>query len=123
VQGARDVSQRGDWTVVEVTGDLDLAAAPGLRRDVLALLSDGRRQIVLDLSATGFLDSVGLGTIVAVWKRIRVHGGALAVVCPDPRLQRVFRVVDLDRVLPLHASLDEATGAHPSSPDSVSPRE
>jgi len=123
VPSARHLSYRGDWVVVEVTGDLDLAAAPALRQEVLALLQEGHRAIVVDLSPTDFLDSVGLGTLVSIWKRVRVHGGSFALVCPEPRLQRIFRVVDLDRILPLHATVDEALGPGAATPGSVSSRE
>jgi anti-sigma B factor antagonist len=123
VPSTRYLSYRGDWVVIEVTGDLDLATAPALRHEVLALLSSGQRSIVVDLTPTGFLDSMGLGTIVAVWKRVRVNGGSFAVVCPEPRLRRVFAVVDLDRVLPLHATVDDALGSAPTDPGSVSGRE
>ena len=123
VPSARHLSYRGDWVVVEVTGDLDLAAAPALRQEVLALLQEGHRAVVIDLSPTDFLDSVGLGTLVSIWKRVRVHGGSFAVVCPEPRLQRIFRVVDLDRILPLHATVDEALGPEQGTPGSVSSRE
>jgi anti-sigma B factor antagonist len=109
--------------VVEVMGDLDLASAPALRHEVLALLQAGHRQIVLDLTPTDFLDSIALGTIVAVWKRVRVHGGAFALVCPEPRLQRVFRVVDLDQILTLHATVEEALASGGTPPGSVSARE
>jgi anti-sigma B factor antagonist len=123
VPNGRYLSYRGDWVVVEITGDLDLAAAPALRQEVLALLNAGQRSIVLDLTATGFLDSLGLGTIVAVWKRVRVLGGELLVVCPESRLQRVFRVVDLDRILPLHATVEDALGSAGRDTGSVSGRE
>jgi anti-sigma B factor antagonist len=117
------VSHRGDSVVVEVTGDLDLASAPALRHEVLALLNAGHRSIVIDLTPTGFLDSLGLGVLVAVWKRVVVHGGAFAVVCPEPRLRRVFAVVELDRILPLHGSIDEALGCAPPDGGSVAGRE
>jgi anti-sigma B factor antagonist len=123
VPSARHLSYRGDWVVVEVTGDLDLAAAPALRQEVLALLQAGHRDIVVDLTPTDFLDSIGLGVLVSIWKRVRVHGGSFAVVCPEPRLQRVFRVVDLDRILPLHGTVDEALGPEQPTPGSVSSRE
>ena len=41
----------------------------------------------------------------------------------EPRLQRVFRVVDLDRILPLHATVEEAVGSDDAAPGSVSSRE
>jgi anti-sigma B factor antagonist len=99
---------RGEWVVLEVTGDLDLGTAPGLRQQVVGLLSSGQRRFVLDLTSSGYIDSVGLGMVVAIRKRVRVHDGEVEVVCPDPRLRRVFAIVDLDRVFTLHATVEEA---------------
>jgi anti-sigma B factor antagonist len=96
--------------VVEVIGDLDLATAPGLRQDVVGVLSAGARRLVIDLSPTDFVDSVGLGILVAVHKRVRVHDGELAIVCPDPRLRRLFVITDLDRVFRLVDTVDQAMG-------------
>lgn len=115
VQGPH-ISRRGDSAVVSVLGDLDIATSPSLRQSVLTVLQGGVRSVVIDLTPTDFIDSVGLGVIVAIWKRVRVHGGELAVVCPEPRLQRVFRVVDLHQVLPLHDTVEAALAALASGP-------
>ena len=123
MQSARHVSYIGDWAVVTVLGDVDLATAPALRHEVLALLGDGHRQIALDLTPTDFVDSIGLGIVVAIWKRVRVQGGTFAVVCPEPRLKRVFQVVDLDTVLPLHTSVEEVTAPLAPQAGSVAPRD
>ena len=104
-------------------GDLDIATAPSLRQTVLALLQDGHRAVALDLTPTGFIDSLGLGVIVAIWKRVRVHGGELAVVCPEPRLRRVFSVVELDTVLPMFDTVDDAMASGPGRTSSVQPHE
>jgi anti-sigma B factor antagonist len=104
---------RGEWVVLEVTGDLDLATAPSLRQQVVGLLSDGRRRFVIDLTSAGYLDSIGLGMVVAIRKRVRVHDGEVEVVCPEPRLQRVFAIADLDRVFILHTTVDDAVSSAP----------
>jgi anti-sigma B factor antagonist len=111
MQGSRHLSQRGDWLVVEISGDLDLATAPALRQELLAQLSAGSRKIVIDLTDTEFIDSVGLGLLVAVLKRVRVLDGELAVVCPEPRLRRLFTITDLDRVFVLYDTADAAINA------------
>jgi anti-sigma B factor antagonist len=100
--------ESGDWLVIEATGDLDLAEAPALRQQVVGLLGQGHRRFVIDLRAVGHIDSIGLGMFVAIRKRVRVHGGEVELVCPDPRLRRVFTVVDLDRVFTLHATREAA---------------
>lgn len=102
--------RRAGRTVIGVVGDLDVAGAPELRRRALELLAGGETDLVLDLTGVDFVDSFGLGVVVGVLKRVRQVGGDLAVVCPEARVRRVFRLVDLDRVLMLVGSLDELPG-------------
>lgn len=104
-------SHRGSWTVITVLGDLDLAGAPRLRSEVVEVVAGGRHHVVLDLTAVDFVDSAGLGTVVGALRRTRSHDGDLRVVCPEPRLRRVFELCDLDRVFELHTDVDGAVDA------------
>lgn len=105
------VTTVGDWSVVAPVGELDLASVPRLRQSVLNLLGAGGRDVVLDLGAVDFIDSVGLGGVVAVAKRVRSAGGRFRVARPDARVWEVFTLVGLDRVLECHPSVAEAAGA------------
>lgn len=100
-------SRRPPWTVLAVGGDLDVAAAPALRQAVMAAVSSGETRLVLDLTGVGFIDSFGIGAVVGSLKRVRQRGGELALVCPEPRVRRVFELCDLDRILTLHRRLDD----------------
>lgn len=97
--------------VLTVLGDLDMAAAPGFRQAVVAEVAGGARLVVLDLTAVDFVDSVGLGVVVGALRRLRAHAGDLVVVCPEPRIRRVFEMCDLDRVFALHQDVGAAAAA------------
>jgi len=73
----------GTWSVLAVSGELDLATAPGLRERVGEMAPDGPPKIALDLTGVGFVDSSGLGAIVACLKHVRQLGGDLVLVAPD----------------------------------------
>jgi len=106
-----DVQQRDGCAVLSVSGEVDLATAPQLRQQLVDLVTDGHRCIVVDLSGTDFLDSTGLGALVAGLKRLRAHDGEMRVVCTTPRVRKVFELTHVDRVLPLFESVDEACAA------------
>ena len=86
---------------------LDAARAPGLREELLRLIDAGHSQIVLDLSATDFLDSSGLGALVSAVKRMGSKG-TLAIAGATGAVPRLFSLTRMDRVFALHPSVDAA---------------
>jgi anti-sigma B factor antagonist len=103
------VTTHGEWTVVAPVGELDLGSVPRLRQELQGLVTvDGTRSVVLDLAGVDFIDSVGLGVIVAVAKRVLAHGGRFRLARVDDRVWSVFELVGLDKVFECHADLDAA---------------
>ena len=76
---------------------------------VVRLLEGGRRHFVLDLSPVTFVDSMGLGMIVAITKRIRAHAGSLLLACSNDHVRKVFKVGGLYSVYAFYDSVDAAT--------------
>jgi anti-sigma B factor antagonist len=101
-------SERNGCAVLQVFGEVDLSTAPQLREDLTAMVAGGELDIVVDLSATEFLDSTGLGALVTGLKRVRAKGGNMKVVCTSPRVCKVFEITSIDKVMPLLSSVDEA---------------
>jgi anti-sigma B factor antagonist len=108
------VRQEGLWTVVEADGEIDLAAAPSLRERLIALINDGRQQLVVDLDGVSFLDSTGLGVLVGALKRVRTTGGELRLVVTAPRIRKVFEVTRLDLAFDICDSVTVAVGSRPT---------
>ncbi|GAA1780472.1 STAS domain-containing protein [Nostocoides veronense] len=97
--------------VIHVAGDVDATTA-GLLRDALtSAMADGRLALVADLSAVDFMDSTGLGVLVGRLKAVRQLGGVLHCVVTTDRIRHIFLATGLERVLPLHESVDEAVAA------------
>jgi anti-sigma B factor antagonist len=94
--------------VVAVHGSVDLTTAPDLRDRLAELIDDGNRCIIADLTATDFLDSTGLGALVAALKRLRMKDGEIRVVCTAGHVRKVFEITSLDRVFPMHDTVEEA---------------
>lgn len=102
-----------DVAVVGIAGEFDLAAAPEVKTELSELVDDGVRELVVDMTETTFLDSTALGAIVSAVKRLQSAGGELSLVCTDRSIVRIFEITGLDRVIPLHRSLDDALSRLP----------
>jgi len=105
-----DVTTSGEWSVVQVGGEVDVATAPRLRERLVDLVNHGRHRLVLDLGAVGFIDSTGLGVLIGVLKRIRTVDGSLRLVLVEPHVRKVFEITGLDGVFAIHPTLDDAVG-------------
>jgi anti-sigma B factor antagonist len=102
-------STEGEWTVLAIVGELDLYTGPQLRDAVLAATGDGRDHIAIDLNGVTFIDSTGLGILVACLKRVRERDGALALIAPDTSpLIRLLSLTGLQEILPTHPTLAAA---------------
>jgi anti-sigma B factor antagonist len=104
-------------TVLSVRGEVDMYSAPTLRDRLADLIDSGHHTVIVDLSEVGFLDSTGLGTLVAARTSATESGGALPVVCDQERVLKLFRITGLDSVFDLHASVADAVDALPSTPE------
>jgi len=107
VLGSR--SENG-WAVLEVQGEVDLYTSSQLRDAILRLAEEGENRIVIDLNNVSFMDSSGLGVLVAGLKRARERGGELALVFGEGSVQKVLGITGLDKVFPTHGSVGGATG-------------
>jgi anti-sigma B factor antagonist len=97
--------------VIELGGEIDLYTAPEFKERMIELIEDGKTRIVVDLSAATFIDSTTLGVLVGGVKRLRPADGALALVCTDQNIVKIFEITGLDRVFPIHASRADALAA------------
>lgn len=103
-----DVSERGDWAVLHVGGEIDVATAPLLRERLLRLVADRNHHLVVDLEAVDFIDSTGLGVLIGALKRVRTKDGDLRLVCSDQRVRKIFDITGLDKVFHIGDSVEES---------------
>ncbi len=97
-----------DTHVIELGGEIDLYTAPEFKERMVELIDAGKKHIVVDLSTATFIDSTTLGVLVGGVKRLRPSGGALALVCSDQNITKIFEITGLDRVFAIHATREEA---------------
>lgn len=96
-----EVSGPVDAPLVTVSGELDVATSPRLRRQLDDAVDAGARDVRVDLSLVGFMDSSGLGALMAVQHRLQACDGRITIVGAAPPVRRILEITALDEVFVL----------------------
>jgi anti-sigma B factor antagonist len=99
---------RDDAYVISLAGEVDLYTAPEFKQQLLEVIGDGAKHVVVDLTETTFIDSTTLGVLVGGVKRLRPDGGQLSLVCSDRNITKIFEITGLDKVFTIHETRSEA---------------
>lgn len=86
-------STSDDVTRLALTGELDLTGAEPVEEAVEAALSSGSSEILLDLTATTFIDSAGVGALLSAQRRTDSGGARFRLISPPGSEGRL--VIDL----------------------------
>ncbi|UQX88138.1 STAS domain-containing protein [Jatrophihabitans telluris] len=100
--------------VVDVRGEVDVHTASHLRDRLTQVIDSTDAPVVVDLSSLGFIDSTGLGALVAARNHSEERGSALLLVCNSDRLLKLFRITGLHEVFSIHDSVPAAIASAPS---------
>ena len=95
-------------TVLAPSGRLDVAGVPALKAAVTEAVSDGRPRLVIDMEGVSFVDSSGLGSVVAALKQARSSKGDVRLAAPNQQVRVVLELTTLDRVFPYYATVEDA---------------
>jgi anti-sigma B factor antagonist len=100
----------GGQHVISLSGEVDLYTAPEFKQQLLEVIEQGGRDVIVYLSNTTFIDSTTLGVLVGGVKRLRTNEGQLSLVCSDRNITKIFEITGLDRVFAIHPTLEAALG-------------
>jgi anti-sigma B factor antagonist len=104
-----------DAYVISLSGEVDLYTAPEFKQQLLEIIGQGGKQVIVDFTSTTFIDSTTLGVLVGGVKRLRTNDGQLSLVCSDRNITKIFEITGLDRVFAIHPTRDDAIAALGSS--------
>jgi anti-anti-sigma factor len=108
--GIERFERAGVW-IVAVVGELDVSNVRGVERAAYET-SNEALGLVLDLSATTYIDSATIGLLFKLRLHLKRRGQALRVVCaPESSVQRVLELTGFERELPPMADRAEAIAA------------
>jgi len=89
-----------DVHTIALAGEMDLANAPGVERELLRTEAMNAARIVVDLSQLTFMDSTGIRLLITAHARSRADGDRLVLIRPPARVLRVLTIAGVDGLLP-----------------------
>lgn len=86
---------------VYLQGDFDAYSAPRVRTLLAALTAEETPEVRVHLGGLDYMDSTGLGVLVAGLKQATDHAGRFCLVAPPPAVERTLHITGLDRLFPI----------------------
>ena len=100
---------RDDVVIARLSGEVDLSNASEVGDEMTGAVPNSALGLVLDLTATEYLDSSGVHLVFELAERLHRRQQQLRVVVPaGAPIRRVLRIVELDDTVPVVGSVDEA---------------
>ena len=106
----------GAVMILDLNGKLVLGDGDTLLKDKIhSLVFQGRKQVVLNLGGVSYVDSSGLGALVAVSLTAKNNGGAIKLLNLTKRIQDLLSISKLLTVFDSFDNEDEAVKSFPAA--------
>lgn len=103
------IYEQGDVAVLELKGTITLGSGDITMRDrIKELLGQGKKKIAIDLGEVSFMDSTGLGELVAAYTTARHQQATLKLVKLTKKIKDLLAITQLAAVFETYDTLDEA---------------
>jgi len=98
--------------IVDLNGKMTLGGGDVVVRDIVSnLLKEGHKQIILNLSNVNYIDSAGIGELVASKKRAAAAGGDVRLLLPSESVYKVLSIVSLHLIFQIFEEEAQAIGS------------
>jgi anti-sigma B factor antagonist len=99
-----------EWVSIEVDGEVDLATVEDLEKAIESVHSGRDEGLVVDLTASSFMDSTGLKALVMAHRRFTAEGRPFAIAVSGGPVSRLLDLSGVNTTIRTVASVEELIG-------------
>lgn len=104
-----DISFRdlGDHKIIEVSGEVDLYNVSELKKSLFSITDGTNQSVVVDMKNVNYMDSSGIGALVAGQKKMKAHNGNFALVNIHEDVLNILKLATLDKFFKIYDTDDD----------------
>lgn len=87
----------GEHKIIEVSGEVDLYNVSELKKALFGLTDGNHSSIVVDMKNVNYMDSSGIGALVAGQKKMKAHGGKFSLMNVHDDVLNILKLATLDK--------------------------
>lgn len=93
-----DIEKKKGIIVMHINGNLDADSVSEFKKEATKLVEEGCNAVVMDCATMDFVDSLGLGAMISLLRRLRSHEGDLKVAGLTKDVRSIFEITRLTRL-------------------------
>jgi len=105
------VEQRGEIALVRLDGRFDASVAEAFKTRIKELIEQDHARLVVDLAKIAFIDSSGLGALVACLRSANRAGGDIRLSGLRQEIRGIFELTRLHKLFDIHTDAERALAA------------
>jgi anti-sigma B factor antagonist len=102
-----NIEENDDIAIVSLEGNLDTNTAPESEERVNEIIENGSKNIIFDLTKTGFVSSAGLRIFLASTKKLSIKGGQVKLCGPNDVVKEILEISGFNTIMGVLDSVEK----------------
>ncbi len=103
-----NLERSGENLIIRISGELDHHTASLVKEETDKSLTEEIKNIIFDFSSLIFMDSSGIGFLMARYKKISEKGGMAVIVSPTPQVKRILEMSGIMTIIKIAPDMKKA---------------
>lgn len=95
-------TEKGRHKIININGDVNIFNASQLQKAFLSIAEDENESVVINLSGVNYMDSSGIGALVAGQKKIKANNSSFGLVNVNDNVLNILKLATLDRFFKIY---------------------
>jgi len=101
------IKDHGEHKIISINGEVDLYNVSELKKVLFSITDGANSSVVVDMKNVNYMDSSGIGALVAGQKKMKAHSGKFALMNIHDDVLNILKLATLDKFFKIFENEDE----------------